>query len=406
MQAAVRPYLTAGITLIGASVIAVAPIAPPLPEIEVPAVRSEAVTLTASALPAYAELLNNTLTNTGVLANDLFEEGIAPILRQIVVNQLTNVQGLASALHDSLEASNPFGLPALLQTALNQLASGQIQAATETIASGAIQLAFPFLPSLLAPLNNFVAVVDLLPDIALLGGIGAISPPLALLQSTGAAAQAVAGAIGGGDISAAINAIIAAPAVMLDGLLNGYAPTQTGGLLTPSLGTVSILINIRDMILNAITPTAMAATATTTDAVTATTTEAARTVTLDIAPATTEPEDAGGSGTATTDAVEATEKATVDVDATETAADEGTGATADTKADAAVEDATEDADATTADAGTKADADAKAGDDTTRAGSDTKSGTDAQSASDTKSGTDTKSDSDSKSGESDSSASE
>jgi hypothetical protein len=67
---------------------------------------------------------------------------------------------------------------------------------------------------------------------------------------------------------------------MVNGFLNGYAPTQTGGLLTPGLGTLSLLVNIRDMIVSAITPVAAPATTT---AVTSTKTTAAKVVTLDIA---------------------------------------------------------------------------------------------------------------------------
>ncbi len=36
MHAAIRPYATGGIALVGASVIAVSPIAPPLPDIHLP----------------------------------------------------------------------------------------------------------------------------------------------------------------------------------------------------------------------------------------------------------------------------------------------------------------------------------------------------------------------------------
>jgi hypothetical protein len=37
MQKAVRSYLTAGVGLAGASVIALSPVAPPLPDVQVPA---------------------------------------------------------------------------------------------------------------------------------------------------------------------------------------------------------------------------------------------------------------------------------------------------------------------------------------------------------------------------------
>jgi hypothetical protein len=86
-------------------------------------------------------------------------------------------------------------VPALLQKALGEIAAGQFQAASETIATGVIQAAFPFLPSLLQPLNNLVAVVNQLPNIALIGGLAVIQPPLALVQATGQAVQGIADAL-------------------------------------------------------------------------------------------------------------------------------------------------------------------------------------------------------------------
>jgi hypothetical protein len=281
--ATIRPYFHAGVALVGASVIAAAPLAPAPPHIALPAIRSAEVALT-SAADAYAQLVDNTFRNVGTLANQAFQNGVAPLLTQFLKNQLTLVQGLGSAAEQALQISNPSSVPAVLQKALSEIAAGQFQAASETISTGVIQVAFPFLPSLLQPLNNFVAVVNQLPNIVLIGSLAVIQPPLALVQATGQAVQAVADALAAGDPSAVVNAIVSAPAVMINGFLNGYAPTQTGGLLTPGLGTLSLLVNIRDLIVTAITPAA-AATATTaaTNAVTSTTT-AAKVVTLDVAP--------------------------------------------------------------------------------------------------------------------------
>ena len=284
--AAVRPYINAGVALVGASVIAVAPLAPAPPHIALPTIHSAEVALSAAASPlqAYAELLNNTFTNVGTLTHQTFQNGVAPLLTQVLINQLTMVQGLGHAAEEALQISNPSSIPALLQKALGEIAAGQFQTAGETLATGVIQVAFPFLPSLLQPLNNLVAVVNQLPNIALVGSLAVIQPPLALVQATGQAVQAVADAVGAGDPLGVVNALVSAPAVMINGFLNGYAPTQTGGLLTPGLGTLSLLVNIRDMIVSAITPTAAATTTATTDAVTSTKTAAAKVVTLDVAP--------------------------------------------------------------------------------------------------------------------------
>ena len=286
MQAVVRPCLNAGIALVGAGVIAAAPIAPPPMNIELPTVHSAAVSLTASwgPLDPYLELLNRTFGNAGTVANQAFSSGVAPILQQLVVNQLTFVHDLNAALNQALSSANPAGLPAVLQKAISELAAGQFQNAGQTLSTGLIGVALPFVGPLLQPLNNLVNVVSLLPNIALSVGLAVIAPPLALLQSTGAAVQSMFNAIAAGDIVRLVNAVLSAPAVMLDGFLNGYAPTQTGGLLSPGLGTLSILVNIRDMIANALNPQVPVAptTAATTEAVTTTPSDTATTVTLDV----------------------------------------------------------------------------------------------------------------------------
>ncbi|HEX2214851.1 MAG TPA: hypothetical protein VHH12_15650 [Mycobacterium sp.] len=294
MQVAVRPYLTTGVALVGAGVIAVSPIAPPVPEIEVPAVHSAPVALTAT----YAELIDNTLSNLGFIGNDLFEEGIAPILQQIAVNQLTLVQDLGAAVHRLLEASNPVGIPATLTTALGQLAAGQIQEAAETLSTGVILAALPLLPPLQVPINNLVAVINLVPQIIPQLGIALISPPLSLFQGTAAAIQDVVDDVGAGDLTAVVNAIINAPATILDGVINGYPENGFPGLIGANGGALGVLVNIRDMILDAITPPAADATAEeasptdVTDPVTSTTSDAAVTLTLDVAPVSVETESA------------------------------------------------------------------------------------------------------------------
>ncbi len=282
MQAVVRPCLNAGIALVAAGAIAAAPIAPPPLNIELPAPHSAAVSLTASwgPLDPYLSLLNRTFGNVGTVANQAFTSGVAPILQQLVVNQLTFVHDLNAALNQALSSANPSGLPAVLQKALSELAAGQFQNAAQTLSTGLIGVALPIVPTLLRPLENLVNVVSLLPDIALSVGLAVISPPLALMQSTGAALQSVFNAISTGDIGQFVNAVLSAPAVMLDGLINGYQPTQTGGLLTPGLGSLSILVRIRDMIANALNPAAPVV-APATEAVTETSTDTP-TVTLDV----------------------------------------------------------------------------------------------------------------------------
>jgi hypothetical protein len=291
--ATIRPYVNAGVALVGAGVIAAAPVAAPAPpHVSLPTVRSAEVALTAAVNPleAYGQLFNNTFQNIGLLTNQTFQNGIAPLLSQVLRNQQTLIQDLGQALEESLQISNPESIPAVLQRAVNQLANGQFQDAAETIATGITNVAVPFGLPLTVPLTNFTKVVGLLPTVVEVGGLALISPPLALVQATGQAIQDIADAFGTGDPTQVFNAVVDAPATMINGFLNGYEPTDFPGLLSQGLGgTLSTLVNIRDMIVEAITPTTSAATKTAaTDEVTATKTKAAKVVTLDVAPATTD----------------------------------------------------------------------------------------------------------------------
>ena len=67
MHTALRPYMTTGVALVGASVIAVTPISPPPAAIHMPAPRvsSASVELTAAFDPitAYTQLFTNTFNN-------------------------------------------------------------------------------------------------------------------------------------------------------------------------------------------------------------------------------------------------------------------------------------------------------------------------------------------------------
>ena len=73
MHAVLRPYVTAGVSLIGASAIAISPISPvsaALPDIYAPAraVSTAAVNLVASPIDFYTEVFARTTTNLGQLA--------------------------------------------------------------------------------------------------------------------------------------------------------------------------------------------------------------------------------------------------------------------------------------------------------------------------------------------------
>lgn len=134
-QMALRPYVTAGIALVGASVIAVAPIAPH-PDVQLPAVElSAAIDNPIEVFTPVVDAAGTWLTNTirSEIANPF------PILHQIVTNQITTAGQLLQAVNAGGAALGDLaaGLPATLQIAFSKLAVGDVNGAIDSvIASG------------------------------------------------------------------------------------------------------------------------------------------------------------------------------------------------------------------------------------------------------------------------------
>ncbi len=123
MHAAIRrPYATGGIALVGASVIAVSPIAPPLPDIHLPnqhELQAAAVRLTAgwNPLTAWQNAFNTASANASTLTeNFLLAPGVG--LQQAIVNE---VGFLKEVIND----------PSSIGTVLTQIANN-----AQTVASG------------------------------------------------------------------------------------------------------------------------------------------------------------------------------------------------------------------------------------------------------------------------------
>ena len=140
MHTALRPYMTTGVALVGASVIAVTPISPPPAEIHMPAPRvsSASVELTAAFDPitAYTQLFTNTFNNLVGLGGEVLADP-APILRQVLTNSIGNAKIIAGSLQSAGAAVMTVvqGLPAVLETARDQLSAGDFAGAVNTVFS-------------------------------------------------------------------------------------------------------------------------------------------------------------------------------------------------------------------------------------------------------------------------------
>ena len=253
MQFAARPYLTAGATLVGASAIVASSIAPlpaiGIPDIHLPAVSVAGVNLAASGNPldAYAQVLQNLVANVDSLASAAHP---GQVLRQIFANQLADATGLGAALQTTGAdlAQVLTTLPALVRSAVGQLAAGNIAGAVSTLLTAPVAVAFPLtnlLPALATalttPVRNLVNVVNafLAPANLLqteLDVAGLIAPLISTPAAVALAVQNVIGAITKGNPAGVLGALLTAPATIADGILNGGIGPDLGPLVAPTLG--------------------------------------------------------------------------------------------------------------------------------------------------------------------------
>ncbi|MGH3560512.1 MAG: hypothetical protein ACRDTN_01555 [Mycobacterium sp.] len=274
MNLTLRPYATAGVAVAGAALIAVTPVATPLPDIQVRAVQlsgsgSDLTGLADSVSqvlsdPSFVnpitEWINvltaagaNLQTLGGIVAADPF-----PILSQIVTNQIGYAHTLAEGFQAAgavLDAAHQ-GLPSVLEAAFHDIASGNIVGGVEDIWNGvgnfgsgglfvAIGDVFQAIRSvaeeMASNLSNFVdtafdgnrfdiGVVQYAdtPTSPLGDQFGDIAFPVygAAVSST-YLAQDIVNAVGAGNYVTALGDTINAPAIITGAILNG--PTENFG---------------------------------------------------------------------------------------------------------------------------------------------------------------------------------
>ncbi|MGB3486255.1 MAG: hypothetical protein WBB07_29050 [Mycobacterium sp.] len=274
MQVAVRSRFNMGIALVGTGVIALAPIAQPMPsiaEIQVRAMSSAEVALTAAVNPIdqWVQIIQETFTNSGALVQTYLDNP-APILHQMILNGIgygeqtvTALQTSLSNLAEAVRFDNPNGVIAYLQQGVSQILAGQIYEAYNTffsvgfglIASGVLPLV-NLLQIPVTVVQNFANVVATLPPILVGLGFGTLATVNGTLQATTFQAQAVLDALNAGDVPGAVGALVATPGVIVNAALNGFAHTGAPGLLSPGGGIVGSLIQALNTIATAIAPPA------------------------------------------------------------------------------------------------------------------------------------------------------
>jgi hypothetical protein len=282
MQAAVRSYKTMGVALVGASVVAVSPLAPPVPHVQAVerAVSSAGVELDALVNPIelWVQVLSQAGANLGAIGQEIIDNP-TPILAQVIANQTANAQAFGTSVQAN--GAQFITETQLLQKSLPTI-SAQLQAGNFTEALNTFNASFT--PAVLAaltiasdslnPLVNtvqeFANVMNTLPQGGNLPSVflNAVLPfTYPLVSAMYAVAQTgddVAAGVAAGNVAAVVNALVNAPANLVGGVLNGagnilgFLPGS--GILTPfdpvfgslDSGPIASLNELREVIAEAL----------------------------------------------------------------------------------------------------------------------------------------------------------
>jgi hypothetical protein len=277
MNVAVRPYATAGVALLGASVIAVSPLAPPMPNTQAMqrAVSSIGVELSASVNPIqnWIHVFQTSAANLGALGQQIAASP-APILSQIVANQIASLKVLQTALqNDASNIKQIFdSIPGAIDTARGQLQSGDITGAFDTInntvvvplALSLVTVVSDSTVPLVNTVNNFAKAFATLPNTVFQVVLPMTFPLLSTINAAVQGVQDVYDGVVAKDPAAVVNTLVNLPANLVNGFLNGSGMVlgilPSPGLLTPyspdfgflASGPIASLIQLRDVIAQAI----------------------------------------------------------------------------------------------------------------------------------------------------------
>lgn len=294
----VRPYVLAGAAMATAAAMAISPLALSGAPSIVGDVQQSIATVTAkvtlTGLQAYQQVIDDAIANyhevTGSSSN---APGVFPILAQI----LTNQQASGAQLSEAFATIGPKALdairtkvPEMLAAAGDALKAGDLATAINTVVLAAITpitsgldlLAGPIVPAiqnaLSVPLQNLINVIEQAPNLILPGLLIPLSPILGGAGGLVQSVQNIIDAVRTADPAGVLNAVVTAPAVLLDGILNGgyginLGPIAgldipgftvvAGGLFNPGVitddkftlpGSLSMWKNLQSTIVAAITP--------------------------------------------------------------------------------------------------------------------------------------------------------
>jgi hypothetical protein len=257
-QLAVRSYLAAGVAIVGASAIAVSPMAPPMPDIHLPSLHEAGVELSALADPfaAYGQAFDNTVANlqavlataaknptpvlTKVLSNQLVAAqallallptvgtpasgNLASNLTQVLASQPGVLQELVTAIQtaiDGVSTALQTTVPPILEAALTDLKAANIEGAVNNVLLAGFAGLFP-VTGVITPALNVVAA----PLQAIVNAVNTIGPVGVVVSNPLQNVVNVLNVVGAEFLSPATNADLAL-AGLLGPAIEGVAATGT-----------------------------------------------------------------------------------------------------------------------------------------------------------------------------------
>jgi hypothetical protein len=241
MRKALHPYVVAAVAVVGASTLALTPVIATPPDIKIvnPEVRP-----TASPFDVYRDAVEHVLANLeALLGAALAGPELTGLNLEVVLDGIIGDPTIDfTNLRDSLER-NIDDLPALLESTRSRI-SGAMETALVNLAAGRLDLAVDQLLS--ASVDAVLHVVDLATT-SVSPLLGDLKEPVTRLQSdltvallgpvvngigtTAQSLQGVVAALKSGEPDRVLNAVVSAPAVITDRVLNGGYTTVSGAVL-------------------------------------------------------------------------------------------------------------------------------------------------------------------------------
>ncbi len=236
-SASVRSFLMAGVAITGAGVIAVNPVQPLISATNELLTTQVKLLAAPSPIDVYSAVFQDLVFNVKTVVNNEFLPAPFPIAANVLTNLAISAQvggqaliGTALSVGQALITQSP----ALLVNAVKQLLNGNVLGAVNDVISAALApfvpltlLAQPLSQVLTNPIYNIVNVVQALstPQAVTTGIVGLLGPIISTVGATAAATQNVINALLSGHFKDALSWAVSAPAIVVDGLLNGgYGP--------------------------------------------------------------------------------------------------------------------------------------------------------------------------------------